>query len=214
MYEEIGKQLKDQFTQHPKSELPNFAEALKVLRKEKSPFPDKPVSILELSQLTGIKPETLHSIENGSSKNPPFDKLEKLASAFGITLIELIERARGEFLGNAFKTTASQRWMVSFELDQGFSVYSFVPPGVGRRDFFVGRLDILGRRKLRHWKFVANSKVLIQPWEGFLLVTHGAREIKLNANETFYYDASIPHSFENLSAETARIQLVTYPPLF
>jgi len=71
MYEEIGKQLKEQFAQHPKSELPNFAEALKVLRKEKSPFPDKPISILELSQLTTIKPETLHSIENGSSKNPP-----------------------------------------------------------------------------------------------------------------------------------------------
>ena len=214
MYDKIGDEFKKEFTDYPDSELPNFREALKTLRHEKSPVSDRPISILELSQKTGIKPETLHSIENGSSKNPPFDKLEKIATALGITLIELIERARQEFPGNAFKTTASQRWMVSFELDQGFSVYSFVPPGVSRRDFFVGRMDILGRKKLRHWRFVANSKVLVQLWEGLLLIKHGTRDIKINPNETLYFDASIPHSFENLSAETARLLLVTYPPLF
>ena len=214
MYDKIAQGFKKEFQDYPASELPNFREALKTLRSEKAPSPERPISILELSQKTGIKPETLHSIENGASKNPPFDKLEKIASAFGITLLELIERARQEFPGNAFKTTASQRWMVSFELDQGFSVYSFVPPGVSRRDFFIGRMDILGRRKLRHWKFVSNSKVLVQLWEGLLLIKHGNRDIKINPNETLYFDASIPHSFENLSADTARLLLVTYPPLF
>ena len=214
MYEKIGKALKDQDKNYPPAELPDFKVALKQLRHEKSTNPEKPISILELSHKTGIKAETLHSIENGASKNPPFDKLEKIASALGITLIEFVQRARQEFQGNAFKTTAAQRWSVNFEMDQGFSVHSFSPPGLSQRDFFVGRLDIQGKRKLQHWRFVANSKVLIQVWEGFLLITHGTKEIKLNPNETLYFDASIPHTIENLNTDTARVLLVTYPPLF
>ena len=228
MYEEIGKQLKaasqerikkeyhlekeDKDAQYPKGEMPDFAQAIKKLRQESS------LSLEKLSEITGIKKQTLHSIENYSTRNPSFLNLEKIASAFRVPVNDLLLMARSEFKGNLFKTTAAQRWTASFEVEKGFSISSYSPPGVSKRDFFIGVMTLQGGKKLRYWKFVNYSKACIQPWDGDLLfIYHGMNwreESHVLANETLYYDASIPHTFENLSDKNNRILLVTYPSIF
>jgi hypothetical protein len=79
-------------------------------------------------------------------------------------------------------------------------------------------MTLQAEKKLRHWQFASHAKACIQPWDGDVLFTyHGMnwnREEKVAANETLYFDASIPHSFENLSAAANRILLVTYPSIF
>ena len=228
MYEEIGKKLKEEHKEKireefhlkkeemekggPDGEMPDFAKAIRTLRNQSG------LSLEKLSELTGIKKQTLHSIENYSTRNPSFPNLEKIASALHVTLNDLLLLARGEAAGNLFKTTVSQRWTVSFELEKGFSIHSYAPLGVSRRDFFVGVMTIQPGKKLRYWKFVDRSKVCIQPWDGEILFTyHGMnwkKEMRVLANETLYIDASIPHTYENLHDKVNRVLLVTYPSLF
>ncbi len=196
----------------PEGEMPDFAQAIRRLRQQAG------LSLEKLSELTGIKKQTLHSIENYSTRNPSFPNLEKIATALKMTLSDLLLMARGEFQGNLFKTTAAERWTASFEVEKGFSIYSYSPPAVSKRDFFVGVMTLRGGKKLRYWKFVNYSKACVQPWDGDLLfIYHGLnwrKETRVSANETLYFDASIPHTFENLSDKSNRILLVTYPSIF
>ncbi|MDP3920551.1 MAG: XRE family transcriptional regulator [Candidatus Omnitrophota bacterium] len=213
MYEEIGKKLREKNNEEvPKGEAPDFAKAIKRLRQ------DGGLSLEKLSEQTAINKQTLHSIENRSIRNPSFPNLEKIATAVGVSVNDLLLMARAEFRGNLFKTTAAQRWTVSFEGDKGFSVHSYSPPGASQRDFFIGVITIKGGKKLKHWQFTAHAKACIQPWEGDILFTyHGMnwrREERVSANETLYYDAFIPHTFENLSEKSNRVLLVTYPSIF
>jgi transcriptional regulator with XRE-family HTH domain len=228
MYQEIGKKLgegqkekianayhfkKEREEALPlEGEMPDFARALKKLRQQAG------LSLEKLSEQTGIKKQTLHSIENYSTRNPSFPNLEKIATALKTPLNDLLLMARGEFKGNLFKTTAAERWTASFEIEKGFSIYSYSPPGASKRDFFVGVMTLRGGKKLRYWKFVDYSKACIQPWDGDLLfIYHGLnwrREERVSANETLYFDASIPHTFENLSDKNNRILLVTHPSIF
>jgi len=231
MYKEIGKKLteknRDKIREQyqldkgekkeknggvPKGEMPDFAKAIKHLRAEAD------LSLENLAVITGINKQTLHSIENYSIRNPSFANLEKIASALKVTLNDLLLMARGEFAGNFFKTTAAERWIISFELEKGFSVLAYSPPTASQRDFFTGVMTIQPNKKLKYWQFTAHSKVCIQPWDGEVLFAyHGMnwrKEVRLSANETLYFDASIPHSFENLSDKANRVLIVTYPSIF
>ena len=221
MYQEIGKKLKAESggekqegkeAEPLRGETPDFAQAIKRLRM------DKKLSLENLAALTGINKQTLHSIENYSIRNPSFSNLEKIASAFQISLNDLLLMGRGEFRGNLFKTTAAERWTLSFESEKGFSIHAFSPPTSSQRDFFVGMVAIQGGKKLKHWQFTAHSKACIQPWDGdILFIYHGMnwrKEERVQANETLYFDASIPHTFENLSDKANRMLLVTYPSIF
>ena len=94
----------------------------------------------------------------------------------------------------------------------------YAAPATSQRDFFVGVMTFQARKKLRYWKFVPHSKVCIQPWDGdILFIYHGMnwrKETRVLANETLYFDASIPHTMENLSEKANRVLLVTYPSIF
>ena len=216
MYKEIAKKLKENAAAAKSTlsseEAPDFGRAIKRLRQEQK------LSLEKLSEASGVHKQTLHSIENGSTRNPSFSNLEKITSALNCDLNEILLLARGEFQGNLYKTTAAQRWSISFEMQKGFSIYCLSPPAASRRDFFVGIMTLHGGKKVRHWQFASHAKACLQPWDGDLLFTyHGnqwRREERVAANETLYFDASIPHSFENLSAAENRILLVTYPSIF
>lgn len=220
MYKEISKKLKEKeaglnagpAVSVESGETPDFAKAIKRLRQ------DQKLSLEKLSEASGVHKQTLHSIENGSIHNPSFSNLEKIATALNSTMNEILLLARAEFRGNLYKTTATQRWSISFEMQKGFSIYCFSPPSASRRDFFVGLMTLHGGKKLQHWQFDSQAKACIQPWDGDVLFTyHGMnwrREEQVAANETLYFDASIAHSFENLSAAANRILLVTYPSIF
>ncbi len=228
MYEEIGKKLKEKHhkqmseafhlaqgepeTSGPKSEVPDFAQAIKRLRQ------DAGFSLEKLSEMASVNKQTLHSIENYSIRNPSFSNLEKIATAFNTSLSDLLLMARGEFRGNLFKTTAADRWTASFETEKGFTIHSYSPPATSRRDFFTGVMTIQGGKKLRYWHWAATSKACIQPWDGDVLFTyHGMnwkKEMRVSANETLYFAVSIPHTFENLLDRENRVLLVTHPSIF
>ncbi len=79
-------------------------------------------------------------------------------------------------------------------------------------------MTLKGGKKLKYWKFQGYARACIQPWEGSVLfIYHGMnwrKEVEVAVNETLYFDASIPHTFENLAGRENRILLVTYPSIF
>ncbi|MFC1546369.1 helix-turn-helix transcriptional regulator [bacterium] len=63
-----------------------LSENIKALRRKHN------ISQEQLAQKAGITYSTLIKIESGANTNPTLDTLQKLASAFEITIDELTER--------------------------------------------------------------------------------------------------------------------------
>ena len=56
---------------------------IKIIRKQKG------ITLLELSDLTGISVGYLSHLENGSRKNPSLDVMNKIAKALNISVAEI-----------------------------------------------------------------------------------------------------------------------------
>jgi len=197
----------------PQGATPDFGKAVKTLLTQRK------INEAHLAKLSGVNEKSIRSIENHSTMNPSFDCLERIASAFGIHLLDFMALAWSGYRGNLYKTSPSERWVLSYELDKGFSIHVFSPPSMSRRDFFIGVLTISKEKKLNYWKFPASAaKACIQPWDGKVIFTyHGMNwreEEEVLANQTLYFDPCIPHSFENPSPAPVRLLLVTCPSLF
>lgn len=63
----------------------NIGEKVKSLRKQSN------MSLRELAQNTGLSKTTLSDLENGT-KNPSLDTVEKIATAFGLTSSDLLQK--------------------------------------------------------------------------------------------------------------------------
>lgn len=233
MYDEIKKkmseklqkkELKEEFLFDPDKEkerkkglsqgaTPDFGKAIKTLLKEKG------MNEAKLAELSGVHEKSIRSIENHATMNPSYDCLERIATALGLSFLDFMALAWAQYSANRYRTQATERWVISFEVEKGFSIHVFSPPAMSRRDFFIGVVTILGEKKLNYWKFPGTTaKACIQPWDGKVIFTyHGNQwkeEEEVLANTTFYFDPCIPHSFENPSPAAVRMLLVTYPSLF
>lgn len=233
MYEEIGKAMREKMSKKemkdtflydtdreskrvkglPQGAAPDFGKAIKTLLKQHN------MTEAILSQKSGINEKSIRSIENHSTLNPSFDCLERIATAFEMPLLDFIQLAQASYRGNCYLTSPSERWVLSYELEKGFSIHVMTPPNMSKRDFFTGTMTILGEKKLNFWKFPGTvAKACIQAWDGSVIFTyHGMNwkeEYKIQANQTFYFDPCIPHSFENPSPAPTRQLLTTYPSLF
>lgn len=197
----------------PQGATPDFGKAVKSLLAQKQ------INEAKLAQLSGVNEKSIRSIENHSTLNPSYDCLERIAAAFGIPFLDFMGLGWANYRGNRYKTSASERWILSYEVERGFSIHVFSPPGMSRRDFFIGVVTILGDKKLNYWKFPGSpAKACIQPWDGrVIFIYHGMNwreEEEVLANQTLYFDPAIPHSFENPSPAPVRMLLVTHPSLF
>ena len=233
MYEEIRKEMKEKTDKKelkgdflfdverekkrqkglPQGAAPDFGRAIRSLLKEKK------MNELRLAELSGVHEKSIRSIENHSTMNPSFDTLERIAAGLGLALQDFIAFAWAGYRGNRYRTQPSERWILNYEIEKGFSIHVFSPPAMSRRDFFVGVVTVLADKKLNYWKFPGtNAKACIQPWDGKIVFAyHGMNwkeQEEVLANQTLYFDPSIPHSFENPSASSVRMLLVTHPSLF
>lgn len=80
----------------------NIGEKVKSLRKQSN------MSLRELAQNTGLSKTTLSDLENGT-KNPSLDTVEKIATAFGLTSSDLLQKADNpEDLVSSAKNSSSE----------------------------------------------------------------------------------------------------------
>lgn len=69
----------------PMQNTTNLATNLKKLRVEKN------LSLNDLAKLSGLTPQSIQQMETGITKNPALDKVIKLATAFAVSIDELIK---------------------------------------------------------------------------------------------------------------------------
>jgi len=55
--------------------------------------------------------------------------------------------------------------------------------------------------------------IVIYLQQGTLEIMYGGKKIRLLANESAYFDGSLPHRFKNVDTFEAKVFLVTRPPL-
>jgi transcriptional regulator with XRE-family HTH domain len=80
----------------------NIGEKVKSLRKQSN------MSLRELAQITGLSKTTLSDLENGT-KNPSLDTVEKIATAFGLTSSDLLQKVDNpEDLVSSAKNSSSE----------------------------------------------------------------------------------------------------------
>lgn len=211
MYDELKKDLEDQYEEHPRKKAPNWGVAIKGLLEEKQGRGEA-VSIPWLAQRTGINDKHLFNIVAHRIQDPSSDKLVKIAEALGVSFSELATRALGEYEGNFFVTSFGQRGHIEYP-QHGFAIQSLSPPGAGERDFFMGIMTIKPFKELKKWRFKENSTVCLFVESGTLEVTYGNKVRKIHSNESVYFDGGVPHKLKNIDSIEARLILVTRPPL-
>jgi mannose-6-phosphate isomerase-like protein (cupin superfamily) len=211
MYDEIGKNLDESFKDFPRKKAARWDLAIQALFKEKSDT-EKPLPVSWLADRTGFSEPYVHNVASGKIKDPPSDKLIKIAEAFKISYPELAMRAVGEHPAAFFKTSYCQRGYIDYG-QHGFAIQSLSPPGTGSRDFFVGIMTIKPLKELTRWKFRENSMVCVYVESGTIEITHGGKARRIHSNESVYFDGGIEHRIKNIDTFEARLFLVTRPPI-
>jgi len=212
MYEEIGKDLKEQHKSNRPVRAPHWGKAIKSLLTTKSDSKEAlPVSWL--AKKTGINEKNLHNIIAGRVRDPSSDKLVMVADAFEISLGELATRAMAENPGNFHICGYGERGFIDYP-QHGFTIQSLTPQSNSQRDFFLGRMTIKPFKEIRKWQFRENSSVAIFVESGTLEMTYGDQKKEIHANESVYFDAGVPHKIKNIDSIEAKLFIVTRPALF
>lgn len=211
MYDDIARDLDEQYQDFPRKKAPHWGLAIKGLIEEKR-VRGEAVSVPWLAKQTGINDKHLFNIVARRIQDPSSDKLVKIAEALGVSFGELATRAMGTYEGSFFVTGFGQRGYIEYS-QHGFAIQSLSPPGTSGRDFFVGIMTIKPFKELKKWKFRENSTVSIFVESGTLEITYGNRVRKIHSNESVYFDGGVPHKLRNIDSIEARLLLVTRPPL-
>ena len=212
MYEEMGKDLKEQNRGKRPVRAPHWGKAIKSLLIQKSDSKN-PLPVSWLAKKTGINEKNLHNIIAGRVRDPSSDKLVLVADAFEISLGELATRAMAENPGNFFICGYGERGFIDYP-QHGFTIQSLSPQSNSQRDFFLGRMTIKPFKEIRKWQFRENSSVAIFVESGTLEMTYGDQKREVHANESVYFDAGVPHKIKNIDSIEAKLFIVTSPALF
>lgn len=212
MYDDFGKDLRDQFKGSERVKTARWDLAIKSLLNEKSDLLGEPLPVSWLAKRTKLSVPYLSNVLSGKIKDPPSEKLIKIAEAFSISYPELASRAMNEFEGTFFKTGFGQRGLIDYS-QHGFVLQSLSPPGAGGRDFFLGIMTIRPLQELKRWKFQTSAMIAVYVQQGTLDISFGSKRHRLLANESAYFDGSVPHRFKNADTLEAKIFIATRPPL-
>jgi len=211
MYDEIRKDLAGKTERRKGKHVARWDLATKALLKAASNT-KKPCTVGWLSQRTGLSKSYLSNVTTGKIKDPPSERLIKIANAFEISFPDFARRAMGEVPNAFFKTGFNQRAFIDYS-QHGFTIQSLSPPGTGQRDFFMGIMSIKPLKELKRWQFKSSSMIAIYVEQGTLEVVFGDTTHRIHSNESAYFDGSIPHRFKNVDTFEAKVFLVTRPPL-
>jgi len=212
MYDEIRKDSEEHFKDFPRQKTARWDLAIQTLLTEKSDTAGSPLSVGWLAKRTGLSIPYLSNVLSGKIKDPPSARLIRIAEGFGISYPEFSMRAMSEFAGIFFKTGFAQRGFMDYG-QHGFTIQSLSPPGTSSRDFFLGIMTIKPLQELKRWKFQTNSMIAIYVQQGTLEIMYGGKKHRLHANESAYFDGSVPHRFKNVDTFEAKLFLATRPPI-
>ncbi|HNX69076.1 MAG TPA: XRE family transcriptional regulator [Candidatus Omnitrophota bacterium] len=180
--------------------LKNLGQRIRSIRKEKG------LTLVEISQKTGIAQATLSRIETGTMLGT-VESHEKIAETLGIGLAELysgIDR-RYEQISHQTKdarTATHHTKDVHVEVLTQESSKKKITPLL---------LTLLGGGKTEKESNERGVEKFVWVIDGHVKVKLESQEYDLKAQETLYFDASFPHYFANEGQKTAKIFIAISP---
>ena len=210
MYERISEKLKEILKTSP-AKGPSFGKAIRDLIRAQNVGEEK-MSVPRLSDIAGLSQSYLHNVMRGVIKEPPYQKLKRIADAFQISYFDLLLRAFEVSEGNFFIADFLGKAIIDYP-QHGFKIQSLTPPGAGIRDFFVGILTLAPLVELKKWRFRENSTIFVYLLLGRIEIVYGRTQKEFVAGGSVYFDAAVEHRFKNLDTDEAKLFLVTRPSL-
>lgn len=181
--------------------LKNLGQRIRKLRKEKG------LTLVEISEKTGIAQATLSRIETGTMIGT-VECHEKIAETLGIGLAELYtgidqryEQISHLAQKDARKTTHHSKDIHVELLTQESSKKKITP--------LLLTLQGSGKTEKEHNERGVEKFVWVL--EGSVKIKLDNEEISLKPQETLYFDASLPHQFLNESAKPAKLFIAVSP---
>jgi transcriptional regulator with XRE-family HTH domain len=181
--------------------LKNLGEKIRKLRKQKG------LTLVEISEKTGIAQATLSRIETGTMIGT-VESHEKIAEILGIGLADLYAGIDRRYEEIAHLTKEAVRKVthhgkdVRIELLTAQSSSKKITP-------LLMTLQPESKTSLDHSERGVEKFVYVL--EGEVMVKVDGQEYPVKTDETVYFDASLPHQFVNSKSSQARVLIAVSP---
>lgn len=221
MYQEIWQRYKETLNTFPTRRRPRIGSVIKEVRI------DRGIRQLDFPKMIGVSLSTLKSIENDHQHATTIDNLERCGTALGLTVDDLILRARERDPANYFalklaspkpvkgireRKKSPKEWFQTVRLEfPHFEVTPCSPPLMTQKDFFLMRAKLPPKQKMDKLRLAAHGLVFGFIASGFnIKVTHNLIGTQLTGSQAFLLDGFFPHSIANdHEKEEATIYLMT-----
>lgn len=166
-------------------------------------------TVQELAESAGISTGSLSQIERGKA-NPSFRTLQKIATALGLRIGDLVEASTGAVNGPMVVRQAERA-----RLQLGFDglVYELITPNLrGALEMLQTRIPPGFSNQSNPFGHQGEECVLVM--EGDLVVGVGDEIHELSSGDAITYDPSVPHWWANQTDTEATVVGAVTPPSF
>ncbi len=160
---------------------------LKALRKARR------FTLVEVAKKTGIDQATLSRMENGKMTGTLASHM-KLAEVLGLSLPDLYKEVLDKF--HEAKEKAAKQKLESFSHSSG-AVAELLTTGVLQKKMMPVLLKLKPKGRTENEEYAAGAERFIYIVKGSLEVVVGKEKIGLKEGENLYFNASLPHHFQN-----------------
>ena len=180
-----------------KSEL---ALAARIGKKMRDARKQKKVTLIELSETTGVAQATLSRMENGQMLGT-VESHRKISEALGVSLSSFYEGIDTRSEGVKHQKASDRR--VLWKNDS--ARLELLIPNISSKRIVPVLATIQANGKTSMDKGERGTERFVWVLEGNVKVIFENAEYELQTNDTFYFDASAPHQFVNTGGRQAKV---------
>jgi transcriptional regulator with XRE-family HTH domain len=175
---------------------------IKVLRRERK------LTLVDIAKKTGIDQATLSRIENGKMTGT-LDSHMRIAEAIGLRLPELYEAVLNKI--SALREKNVRQKIETFSHSSG-AVAELLTTGILSKKMMPVLLRVKPKGRTETEEFPVGTERFLYVLSGSIQVRLGKEMKILKDGENMYFNASLPHHFENTSKSSdARCLLIMTP---
>ena len=177
-----------------------FGSRIKFLRKQRK------MTLVEMAKKTTIDMATLSRMENEKMVGT-LESHMRIAQALGLRLPQLYDEVAQKL--EAVKEKALRQKVETFSHSSG-AVAELLTSGILQKKMMPVLLRIKPKGATETEEHTAISERFVYLLKGGVQVKIGSEERVLNPGDSLYFDASLPHSFKNISkSESELLSIVT-----
>lgn len=168
----------------------------------------KKITLIDLSKTTGVAQATLSRMETGLMIGT-VKSHQKIAEALGISLGELYGGIDSRHDRVGHQSASAERKIFS-KTDQ--MRCELLTQEISKKKITPLLITLANHGKSETEKLERGVEKLLFVLEGTVLVRLDQKEYTLNAHDTLYFDASIPHQLVNPASKQTKIFCAVSPP--